>query len=74
MNHENSSYLLKGKWGSWTKWSVCSARSCDYEGLQWRQRLCTNPMLPQGGASCKGTGTETVECVKIGCCDSCGKK
>ena len=67
MTNENSSYLLKGKWGSWTKWSSCSSRSCDELGIQSRRRLCTNPMLPQGGASCKGTGIETIKCINELC-------
>ncbi|XP_063404373.1 coadhesin-like [Mytilus trossulus] len=56
---------IRGKWGSWTDWTMCSA-SCD-GGSQERKRSCDNPAPANNGPNCSGSGTESRQCAPNPC-------
>lgn len=57
---------VDGEWTEWTSWSDCSV-SCG-TGEKRRDRSCSNPLPSGGGATCEGTGHETVVCVERSVC------
>jgi len=57
---------VDGEWTEWTSWSDCSV-SCG-TGEKRRDRTCSNPLPSGGGATCEGTGHETVVCVERTVC------
>lgn len=45
-----------GGWSEWSSWSTC-APSCG-RGVQYRTRMCTNPVPSHSGSQCKGLNKE----------------
>lgn len=51
---------IDGNWTSWSEWSMCSL-SCG-EGLQYRNRSCSDPEPKYGGEDCFGNTTDFSVC------------
>lgn len=45
-----------GGWSGWSGWSAC------VNGIQTRNRSCTNPVPACGGSTCSGSNVETQTC------------
>ncbi|XP_057304151.1 uncharacterized protein LOC130641387 isoform X2 [Hydractinia symbiolongicarpus] len=54
-------------WSPWSMWSECS-RSCG-NGIQLRNRSCTEPPPMNGAPDCTGNATEAIECKIADCCN-----
>ncbi|VDI19374.1 Hypothetical predicted protein, partial [Mytilus galloprovincialis] len=57
--------IVRGKWGSWTGWSMCSV-SCGV-GRRMRTRSCDNPAPANNGPDCSGPGSESRRCAPKPC-------
>ena len=53
-------YVVNGQWSGWSGFSLCST-TCG-PGAQIRKRTCTQPPPSNGGSSCVGDETESVQC------------
>lgn len=51
---------VNGNWGLWTDNGTCS-KSCG-AGTKTQIRQCDNPEPANGGSSCNGSSTQTVQC------------
>ena len=51
---------VNGQWSGWSGFSLCST-TCG-PGAQIRKRTCTQPPPSNGGSSCRGDKTESVQC------------
>nr|XP_022331025.1 coadhesin-like [Crassostrea virginica] len=51
---------VNGQWSGWSGFSLCST-TCG-PGAQIRKRTCTQPPPSNGGSSCVGDETESVQC------------
>ena len=58
---------VQGGWTSWLNIPPCSSQCAD--GMQTRERGCTNPTPKFGGENCIGESADTVQCGS----NSCGK-
>jgi len=58
---------VDGGFGSWTKWSKCSAKCGG--GQSKRTRECNNPEPKHGGAFCDGSFSENKSCNEHPCCE-----
>ncbi|WAR09633.1 FGL2-like protein, partial [Mya arenaria] len=63
---------VDGQWASWSTWSTCSG-SCG-DGVETRNRSCSDPTPANGGKVCPGPDIETnpcnlQQCVKYDCSD-----
>ena len=58
--------IVDGDWIPWSEWSECS-RTCG-DGLQLRNRTCSNPVPSNGGKECVGNATESLHCKEADCC------
>ncbi|XP_062578062.1 SCO-spondin-like isoform X3 [Saccostrea cucullata] len=56
---------VDGSWSTWTDYSSCSV-TCG-EGIQERERTCTEPPPAHGGTDCVGRSTEIQNCTKSNC-------
>lgn len=54
-----SSIVDAGEYTKWSAWSACSA-SCA-GGRRYRERLCKNPLLKNGGKDCSSLGADKEE-------------
>ena len=52
--------FLDGNWGAWSAYGTCSV-TCG-GGTQTHTRVCNNPALANGGATCLGSSSESVAC------------
>uniref|UniRef100_A0A671WSE7 Thrombospondin-1 n=1 Tax=Sparus aurata TaxID=8175 RepID=A0A671WSE7_SPAAU len=56
---------IDGGWGPWSPWDTCTV-TCN-GGVQYRKRLCTDPVPKYGGKDCQGDGTMSQVCNSQAC-------
>ena len=59
------SLVVDGGWGAWSAVGLCSS-SCG-GGKKVRTRKCDNPTPRNGGASCRGPTSDSLDCPQVPC-------
>nr|XP_039249665.1 uncharacterized protein LOC120327276 [Styela clava] len=58
---------VDGQWSLWENWSTCTTQFMCGDGVQIRQRSCSNPHVSGEGVDCVGTSVQTKTCSGIPC-------
>lgn len=56
---------VNGGWGPWSPWDTCTV-TCG-RGVQYRKRLCSDPVPKYGGKDCVGDATMSQMCNNQSC-------